>query len=338
MVTTIRDVALRARVSTSTVSRVLNHNAAISDKTARRVKEAMRELNYVPNESARSFATGDAKTIAIAIDVANINAYSNRFFNNTVFGIETNAHNNGYNLLITHASPKNDDIVSVEKLVRSKKIDGIILPESLAWPKLIHNLRQEQFPCVILGKSISRANEANWVDINNIQAGILAVHHLIEAGYERIAYLSDNSEANFNRERLEGYKQELKLSHLTLSDELIATSINMHMCKQEIASFIEAHRNIDAIVCSSDLLALNAIRVAHSMGLSVPQKLGILSFDNSTITEVAEPSITSLEIDTYELGIQATEILLRQISDPTASLRQLLLAPRIIARESSKRN
>ena len=101
MSVTIRDVAKRAGVSPSTVSRVLNKSAPISEETAERIYRAMEELKYVPNDIARSFASGSAHAIAIAINVSDTRSYANRFFNSTVFGIETAAHKNGYNFIIT---------------------------------------------------------------------------------------------------------------------------------------------------------------------------------------------------------------------------------------------
>ena len=131
MAATIRDVAHRAGVSPSTVSRVLNNKGVISDETAQRIQKAMQELHYVPNDFARSFATGSAHTIAIVIDVENTEAYSNNFFNDTVFGIETTAHKNDYNLLITNGAEAFGGIDSVERLVLGKKIDGVIIPDAM---------------------------------------------------------------------------------------------------------------------------------------------------------------------------------------------------------------
>ena len=104
MSATIRDVAKLAGVSASTVSRVINKSAPISGETTERIYRAMEELKYVPNDIARSFASGSARAIAIAVNVSDTRSYANRFFNNTVFGIETAAHRKGYNFIITSAN------------------------------------------------------------------------------------------------------------------------------------------------------------------------------------------------------------------------------------------
>lgn len=124
MSATIRDVAKLAGVSASTVSRVINKSAPISGETTERIYRAMEELKYVPNDIARSFASGSARAIAIAVNVSDTRSYANRFFNNTVFGIETAAHRKGYNFIITSANDERGGMGSLEKLILSKKIDG----------------------------------------------------------------------------------------------------------------------------------------------------------------------------------------------------------------------
>ena len=124
MSATIRDVAKLAGVSASTVSRVIK-SAPISGETTERIYRAMEELKYVPNDIARSFASGSARAIAIAVNVSDTRSYANRFFNNTVFGIETAAHRKG------GANDERGGMGSPKKLILSKKIDGLVLPVSL---------------------------------------------------------------------------------------------------------------------------------------------------------------------------------------------------------------
>ena len=171
MSVTIKDVARAAGVSPSTVSRVLNKTAPISESTRNRIYHAMEELKYVPNDIARSFACGSARAIAIAINVADVQAFSNSFFNNTVFGIETAAHKNGYDLIVTGANNEHGGIDSLQKLIMSKKIDGLILPVSVLQPSIVQLIHTTNFPCVILGRLRADHSDISWVDIANSQAG-----------------------------------------------------------------------------------------------------------------------------------------------------------------------
>ena len=141
MAATIKDVARLAGVSPSTVSRVLNQKGVISDETKQKIVSAMEQLKYVPNDIARSFANGSAHAISLVIDISDGTAYANNFFNNTVFGIETAAHRNDYNLIITNGAAAFGGISSVERLIAGKKVDGVVLPISLVTDELLRDLR-----------------------------------------------------------------------------------------------------------------------------------------------------------------------------------------------------
>ncbi len=318
---TIRDVARLAGVSHSTVSRVLNDKGVISEETKQRIYAAMEELKYVPNDFARSFASGSPHTIALVIDVDNASDYANNFFNNTVFGIETAAHRSAD---------------GIARLVAGKRIDGIVFPQSIVNPGFLQKLEELQFPSVILGRPEDVGLESDWVDINNTQAGAIAVRHLINNGYRRIAFVSDGDDKVFNQDRIEGYRRELTAEGIAPDESLVMHGEADHesgcVCAKKL---LEAENRPDAIICSNDRMALGVLRTARAMGICVPQELGIVCCDNTVVTELARPDITSIDVDTFELGLQVAEILINRIENAAASIRQILLSTRIIEREST---
>lgn len=335
MAVTIRDVAEKAGVSASTVSRVLNGKGTISEETKKRIFGVMEQLQYVPNDSARSFACGSPRAIALVVDVSNAGAYSNSFFNDTVFGIETAAHRAGYSLVVTSAA---ESVSGVERLVLGKRVDGVICPDSLVDRAFLKKAGELHFPCVILGQ-LESGGETNWVDINNTQAGALAVRHLLSKGYREIAFLGGTGADAFSRDRISGYCRELAANDIRDPKERIiqAASTEMPQIIDLVNSFLRTENRPDAIICSNDRLALGALRAAKRLNLCVPDDLGILCFDNTVITELAEPSITSIDVDTFGLGVQAASILIDQVENPDTSIRQTLLATRIIQRASTGR-
>ncbi len=335
---TIRDVAKLAGVAPSTVSRVINKTAPISEETANKIYKAMEELRYVPNDIARSFASGSSKAIAIAINVSDARAYSNSFFNNTVFGIETAAHKNGYNLIITGASSERGGISSLEKLILSKKIDGLVLPVSMLQPSAVKLVENIGFPCVVLGRTKDPWDKISWVDINNAQAGSNAVHYLLGKGYRRIAFLSRGDRELFTRDRLEGYRAELSKAGITPSPAyLIGVSASFEEAKQCVSALLRTESRPDAVICGDDRMALAALRAAKELGISVPEELGILCFDNTEVTEMAEPGISAVDVDTFELGRIAAETLLRQIERPFSGANQSQITTKVIERQSTLR-
>lgn len=336
MAVTIRDVAEKAGVSASTVSRVLNGKGTISGETKKRIFDVMEELQYVPNDSARSFACGSPRAIALVVDVSNAGAYSNSFFNDTVFGIETAAHRAGYSLVVMSAT---ESVSGVERLVLGKRVDGVICPDSLVDRAFLKKAGELHFPCVILGQLEGGGAETSWVDINNTQAGALAVRHLLSKGYREIAFLGGTGADAFSRDRISGYRRELAANGIPSPKERIiqAASTEMPQIMELVNGFLNTESRPDAIICSSDRLALGALRAAKMLNLRVPDDLGVLCFDNTVITELAEPSITSIDVDTFELGVQAAGILIDRVENPDASIRQTLLATKIIQRASTGR-
>lgn len=338
MAVTIKDVARAAGVSASTVSRVLNNKGVISEETRKRIWDTMKELEYVPNDVARSFANGSARAFALVIDVVDVRAYANNFFNNTVFGIETAAHENGYNLMITNEKSVEDEISPVQKLVLGKKIDGIVIPISMAGESLLEKLNDLGFPSVILGHLDEGRTETSWVDINNTQGGALAVRHLIKKGYRNIAFLYGNDKEQFNQDRLTGYSRGVSAGGMEVKQELICHGLSgVEDSRECVLGLLRQEDRPDAVVCGDDRLALGALRAAKAAGVAVPRDFGIVSFDNTPLTELADIPITSLDVDTFELGRQAAEILIQQIEEPEASFRQVLLSTKIIGRASTER-
>ena len=336
MSATIKDVARAAGVSPSTVSRVLNKTAPISEATRKRIYEAMDELKYVPNDIARSFASGSSKAIAIAINVADAQAYSNSFFNNTVFGIETAAHKNGFNLIVTGANNEHGGVSSIEKLIMSKKIDGLVLPVSMLEPSILRLITDNSFPCVILGRLRTDSSNISWVDIANAQAGAAAAEHLLSKGYKRIAFLSTGEKELFNQDRLEGYCAALRSAGIEPDAEsVIHTRSSLADGKRCIGKLLDAPNAPDAVICGDDKLALAALRTAKAKGLRVPEDFGVLCFDNTEVTELAEPGITAVDVDTFELGRLAAENLIHLIEKPDSGAKQSRLTTKVIERQST---
>ena len=200
----------------------------------------------------------------------------------------------------------------------------------------LQKLEELQFPSVILGRPEEVGLDSDWVDINNTQAGAIAVRHLLHNGYRRIAFVSDGEDKAFNQDRIEGYRRELMAGGITPDEALIIHGEADHesgcACAKEL---LAAKDRPDAIICSNDRMALGVLRTAKAMGICVPQELGIVCCDNTVVTELAQPAITSIDVDTFELGLQVAETLINRIENTAASIRQILLSTRIIEREST---
>jgi len=338
MSVTIKDVAKEAGVSPSTVSRVINKKGMISEETRDNILRIMKEMNYFPNSTARSFVNGSTEAIALIVDVVDVRAYSNNFFNNSVFGIETVAHTSGYNLIITNGRVNTDNISSAEKLVFGKKVDGIILPASMVKRSFIDKLKEIKFPYVILGEPAQQLSDSSWVDINNIQGGESAAEHLLSKGYEKIAFLSSGENDVFNKNRITGYCRGLANRGVPVNQDYIRHCIpNADHGMKAMEELFQQQNKPNAVICSDYNLASGALRAAKKSGFCVPRDFGVVSFDNSPVAELSEPPFTTVDIDTFDLGEQAAKILIQSIQDKEMPCRQILISTKIIARESTEK-
>ena len=335
---TIRDIAKEAGVSASTVSRVMNGNAAISEETRLKIQETMKRMNYHPNSRARNFANGITNTIALVIDAEDETTFSNTLFNRSVYAIERIAQKNGYNLLITNDADETKH--SISTLVYEKKADGLILPSSSVREKLLDMLQEEQFPFVVLGEPDICRDTIAWVDVDNYEGSRTAVRHLTERGYRGIAFLTEGRDTVFARRREAGYCDALKAAGIAQSSVFILDGCCLEATAARLVDSVRKHRT-DAVICSNNLLAYQVLKMAAENGISIPEELGVVTFDNYPLAEYMSPPLTVIDIDTYRLGEEAAELLIGKISSDISSdaagKRVSVIDTRIICRKSSER-
>lgn len=332
---TIKDIAKMVGVSASTVSRVINGNAAISEETRTRIQEAMKELNYHPNSRARNFANGITNTIALVIDAEDENTFANTFFNRSVYAIERAAQKNGYNLLITNDMDEKSS--SITSLVYEKKVDGLILPSSSIRKKLTDLLEKERFPFVVLGEPEVFSEKLDWVDINNYEGGKKAVCHLLEQGYQRVAFVSEEDRTVFAKRRIAGFLDGFREKNIDLD------RVEVLICGQDYRGLINnvkrgvEEKRIDAVLCSNNILSYHILKGMRKAKIPVPGKLGMVTFDNYPLAEYMEPPLTAVDVDTYRLGEIAADGLIRKINNREVERRNVLINTELIKRASSER-
>ncbi len=337
---TIRDVARAAKVSSATVSRVLNQSALISVKTKETVQRAIKDLGFVPNVVARNLASQRSCTIGLLIDIENARAYSNPFFTEVLHGIETVVYSEGYFLIIANEKTISHQKISIDHLVLEKRIDGLILPYPSAKRGLIRKLDANGFPFVIIGEPDESRDEVDFVDINNELGGEQAVHHLVQNGYRRIAFIGGNRGIKFVQNRLTGYAKALRQHGLPLREELIQeergeiTKTSGFALTKRLFTGMEPP---DALVCTDNILAWGALNAVKEQGLKVPEEVGIVSFDNFPLAEFLSPPLTTVDIDVFALGVQAASILMKRLKMVNLPHQQSIVSTKLVERDSSIR-
>lgn len=337
MPATIKDIAKKVGVNPSTVSRVINGTASISEETRQKIRDAMKELDYHPNSLARSLVNGSTFTIGLVIDAGNRDAFSNAFFIRSVSAIEAVAQEKGFNLLITSEANRENESV-VKNLVLEKKLDGIILPVSAASAELVELLVGNQFPFVFMGQPDEDIRDGHWVDTDNRQGAEDAVRYLLEAGYRKPLLLVENQIAMYERKRIQGFQAAFRDGTPYDAMDLV---LECGTDGVEIAAVLEkkldADHEIDSIICTNNIVAFYALQLLKKRKIQIPDDMGILTFNNYPLAEYMEPSLTVVDVDTYRLGEEAANTLFSIIQQPNPERKEMLLPTHIIKRESTKK-
>lgn len=329
---TLNDIAKKVGVSPSTVSRVINGSAPISEGMKKKIYEAMQELNYHPNSIARTLATGNSKIIGLVMDTNDEIAYANSFFNRSVYAIEQSAQKNGYNLIIT--SDNGNTNSPVLDLIYGHKVDGLIVPVSGLSNSLLDVLKKEETPWIMMGESSAPKEGICWVDMDNRQGSESAVHHLLKQGYQNIVYVADNLDTVFTQKRIEGYRNALYEEHSGQKGNIINYKEDLCYLRETVSHHLSTY-GTDAFICSNNVISYHILQVLKELNKNVPCDVGLVTFDNYPMAEYMNPPLTAVDINTYLLGKKATELLIWKLQNKSCVNRGNLIQTELIIRESS---
>ena len=308
MPVTIKDVAKAAGVSPSTVTRVIQNKSTISDETKKRVRKAMKELNYHPNLNARSLVSSYTQVIGLVLPDDSDVFYQNPFFPSVLRGIAQVASENHYAIQIATGKDEKERLNAISQMVYGKRVDGLIFLYAQENDPLVQLVAEEQFPFLILGKSLSPF--IPLVDNDNIQAGFDATEYFIKKGCSRIAFIGGTKKLFVTQDRLKGYEQALQEHNLPLDSNLtyFATEFLEDNGYRFSRLLFKHNPNIDAIITIDSLLAAGVCDYIAKHQLDVP----VLSFDsvNPKLNLAAYVDINSLE-----LGRVSFETILQIIDD-----------------------
>ncbi|MDR6224956.1 LacI family DNA-binding transcriptional regulator [Desmospora profundinema] len=335
---TIKDVAKIAGVSPSTVSRVIAGSDRISNRTKEKVRRAMEEVEYVPNAIARSLARANTRTVGFTLSRRADQAFSNPFFSEVLRGMSSVAQFRDYNILLSISMNEREEREKCLRLIRERRVDGLIVSTSRVHDTLISTLVEEETPFVVIGRSAE--HPALSVNNDNVHASYQATLHLLDQGYQSIAFISGPRDLVVTSDRVQGYKQALLERQLPVVPErIVSTEFSEEEGFQALCRLRSEGVAFDAVLASDDLFALGALRFAHYTGLSVPSDLGIIGFNDTPMMTYTHPPLTSVRILSYELGVEAMQLLLDGLEHPERmqTKKEVVLPSRLEVRESTRR-
>ncbi|MNJ41309.1 HTH-type transcriptional regulator MalR [compost metagenome] len=337
MAVTIKDVAKKAGVSPSTVSRVLSNHPRISTETSRKVKEIMEQLGYHPNIMAKSLVSKTTNSICIMLPKSAEELFSNYFFMELIRGIVTQASRLGYDVLISSGANEKEEVEGAARLLNGRRVDGVILLYSRTDDPVIDFLHENGHPFVLIGRS-DQYPDILSVDNDNVQASYDATKHLISLGHERIGFVSGPPDLVVSKDRLKGYLKALADAGLeSRSEWIVEGEFLQESGYRAMSFFMNLPNRPTAIVLIDDVVAFGILRGLHELNYKVPEDLCLVSFNNIPLSELSTPPLSSVDIGIYNLGYTASQVLIQSIKnnqDASYAKRQII-PHRLMIRESS---
>lgn len=333
----IRDVAKAAGVSVSTVSRTINNNPTITEETKNKVNKAIKELNYVPNIMAKSLSNSNSYTITLLVDTDEENLYFNPFFYEVMHGIEKVVYDKEYCLIVANLNTLLHKEGVLDWLVQGKRTEGVILPSTIVNSKIVKELSKNSIPFVSIGEPVNINESITWVDINNRKAAMQAVNQLVENGNRKISFIGLDENKLFSRRRFEGYKESLESNGVEYINDLVFKCSSTKKDGYRITKKLIENDNLpDAIICADSLISVGVLQALNERGISTPENIEIIGFENTQIAELMYPELTTIDVNVFDLGVKAGKMLFELIDDPESQGQEVLISTKIENRETTK--
>jgi LacI family transcriptional regulator len=328
---TIRDVAAAAGVSPGTASKYLSGgDYYVSAEVRSRIDRAMRELDYQPNEVARSLV--NKRTFTIGVVVASLR---NPFYPELVGGIEEIADPAGYTLLLgsTEADPARE--AQIVQSMLQRQVDGVVMASVRIQADEVEKLISRGLQVVLASRDLPGLL-ADTVVVDNHAGGHLAGTHLVAHGHRRIALLAGPRDIRPFVDREAGFREALAAADLTLDEDLVArVESNIEAGRTAMSALLRTGQPPTAVFVSSDELALGALDAAAEHGVDVPTDLAMIGFDNVAFSARTRVPLTTVDSHAHQLGALAAERLTQRIADPGEHRpMKHVLHPRLVVRDS----
>lgn len=324
----IQDVAEAAGVSTASVSRVLSGKENVSDEMRQRVMAAVKALDYQPNLVARSLRSQRSNTVGLIVS-----DIRNPFFTDVSRAVEDTTHERGYALFLCNADEDPDKEALYLDSMYAQNVAGIIYSPTRRAADNFETLGISA-PTVVIDRAV-QSSAVDMVLIDNVGAACRLTEHLIENGYRRIAGLFSEASVT-GRERREGYEQALQAHDLTPPEgQALYIPPKIQAGKEAVLALLMHERPPDAIFTANSLLTAGALMAIRERGLSIPEEVGLVGFDETTWGALVEPAITIIAQPTYEIGATAAELLLQRVEKPDRAPRKVILRGELLVRGSS---
>jgi LacI family transcriptional regulator len=330
---TIKDIAKALNISTSTVSRALRDHPDISDETKKAVTALAKEMQYHPNTVAASLRNMRTETIGVIVP-----EIIHTFFASVIAGVEEVAYKEGYKVIMCQSNESyQKEIINLQTLIAAR-VDGILASISNQTTVYDHFelALQRKIPLVFFDR-VCETLQTSKVVVDDFEGAVAATQYLIDTGCHRIAHIAGPENLAICRKRKEGYLSALTNNGLPIDESLIVEcNLDQHDAMNITEKLLNLSEKPDAIFAVTDPVAIGAHIAIRRYGLKIPEQISIMGFTNDAVSEIIEPSITTMGQPSFEMGKIAAEQLIYQIRNKNAAIEQLILKTNLIVRNSTK--
>ena len=309
---TLSQVARKAGVGTTTVSRVINGGYRVSPETLEHVRGVIQALGYRPNQAARTLKGHRTKTIGLVIP-----SIADPFFSNLAEAAQGVARaNDSLLIVVTTSNDPRTEMESLDVLIRHRT-DGLLIVPANSQSQILHDLIERvALPVVAIDRPVA-GSAIRSVVCDNFRGAITGTQHLIDHGYKRIVCLTGESTLYTIRERMRGYRKAVESARLPCIFD--TTVKDYKSAEYAIKSLLDGPNPPDAIFATKNSTTIFAIEVLQALNVSVPQSVALLGFDDFELASTVRPSITVIQQPVEEIGRQAAEVLFSQLLDDRKS-------------------
>lgn len=328
---TIYDVAREANVSMATVSRVVNRNPNVKPATRKKVMDVIDRLGYRPNAVARGLASKKTTTVGLIIpDISNI------FFAELARGIEDIATMYNYNIILSNSDENKDKELHLFNTMLGKQVDGLILMSANISEEHVVEFKKSPVPVVLAG-SLEETGQIPSVNINYEEASYDSTTSFINSGHSNIGLVIGNFDEPINKKKISGYRRALEENNIPYNEEYVVEGdYSYDSGLDAVQKLTQLTEKPTAILVGADEAAVGVVHSAQDHGFKVPEDIEVISFDNTKLTLMVRPKITTIVQPLYDIGAVAMRLLTKLMNKESVSEQTVILPHRIEQRNSTK--